>query len=96
MIGGKCQCGHHEDIPLTETSTERNHAERNKLIGQAKRASDLDVDQWSAIIEQWNGLNSVQRGTRLRRCQANGHTIRIAPIGERFCLECCQYFRGKE
>jgi hypothetical protein len=78
------------------TNPAHSAIERRKHIRHAHATDALSVDQWSAIIEQWNGLNSVQRGTRLRRCQANGHTIRIAPIGERFCLECCQYFRGRE
>jgi hypothetical protein len=78
------------------TTGEITSTERRRLIREAKRESGLSQDQWSASIEQWNGLNSVQRGTRLRRCQQSGHTIRIAPIGERFCLECCQYFRGNE
>lgn len=58
---------------------------------QTDRVND---DQWSDIIEAWNGMNRNERQTFADTCREVGHVFVDTPIDRRMCLRCIKYIEA--
>jgi hypothetical protein len=75
-----------------EQARRKAEAERIKAVrATIPTATTMNMEQWSILIDDWNGLRPSERRERALDCRGARHDYVGTPIRTRVCRRCLAY-----